>query len=71
MRRIKRFSNRSRRAPERYPEALAQPHTREFDFTGRPMTGWVMVGLEGYAADANLEEWVNLSITYALSLPPK
>ena len=27
--------------PERYPEALAQPHTKEFDFTGRPMAGWV------------------------------
>ena len=57
--------------PERYPEALAQPHTREFDFTGRPMAGWVTVALEGDEADASLEEWVNQGITYALSLPPK
>ena len=57
--------------PDRYSEALAQPHTKEFDFTGRPMAGWVMVSLEGYEADDNLEEWVNLGISYALSLPPK
>ncbi len=57
--------------PERYPEALAQPHTKEFDFTGRPMTGWVTVSLQGYQEDASLETWVNLGITYALSLPPK
>ncbi len=57
--------------PERYPEALAQPHTREFDFTGRPMAGWVTVSLQGYQEDASLETWVNLGITYALSLPPK
>ena len=29
--------------PERYAAALAQPHAREIDFTGRPMTGMVMV----------------------------
>ena len=57
--------------PDRYSEALAQPHTKEFDFTGRPMAGWVMVSLGGYEADDNLEEWVNLGISYALSLPPK
>ncbi len=57
--------------PDRYSEALAQPHTKEFDFTGRPMAGWVMVSLEGYEADLDLENWVNLGITYALSLPPK
>ena len=57
--------------PDRYPKALAQPHTREFDFTGRPMAGWVTVGLDGYEADLDLENWVNLGITYALSLPAK
>ena len=57
--------------PDRYPEALAQAHTKEFDFTGRPMTGWVMVSLEGYEADDSFEEWVNLGITHALSLPAK
>jgi len=35
------------------------------------MAGWVTVGLEGYEADASLEEWINQGITYALSLPPK
>ncbi len=57
--------------PNRYPEALAQPHTKEFDFTGRPMKGWVMVSLPGYEADDTFENWISLGITYALSLPAK
>jgi hypothetical protein len=35
------------------------------------MKGWVMVSLPGYEADDTFEEWVNLGITYALSLPAK
>ena len=57
--------------PERYQEALSQPHTHEFDFTGRAMTGWVVVGPEGHEADASLDDWVMLGLTFALSLPPK
>jgi hypothetical protein len=37
--------------------ALTRPHAREIDFTGRPMTGMVMVATEG--------------IAFASSLPPK
>ena len=32
---------------DEYEAALAQPHVREMDFTGRPMRGWVVVGPEG------------------------
>jgi TfoX/Sxy family transcriptional regulator of competence genes len=57
--------------PERYAAALALPHTREMDFTGRPMTGMVMVAPDGLASDAELGEWVGQALAFASSLPPK
>lgn len=57
--------------PDRYEEALASPHARQFDITGRPMTGWVMVGPAGYAEDEDLERWVQQGLTFAGSLPAK
>jgi len=57
--------------PDQYEEALAAPHARPFDITGRPMTGWVMVGPAGYAEDEELEHWVRQGLTFAGSLPAK
>lgn len=57
--------------PEAYDEALAQPHARVFDMTGRVMRGWVVVAAEGIADDAALGEWVRRGANYARSLPPK
>jgi hypothetical protein len=57
--------------PERYQDALARPHARPFDLTGRPMRGWVFVGAEGCEADADLQAWVQQGVDYALSLPAK
>ena len=44
--------------PEAHEAALAQPHAREMDFTGKPMRGMVYVSSEGLDADADLEAWV-------------
>ena len=41
------------------------------DFTGKPMQGWIYVGAEGVESDAELAEWVELGLEYALSLPAK
>ena len=54
--------------PVRYEDALAQPHTRPFDLTGRPMKGWVVVSPEGYKEDSDLRAWVLRGIEFALSL---
>ena len=56
---------------DEYEAALAKPHVREMDFTGRPMRGWVVVGPEATDDDATLEDWVATGAAYALSLPPK
>ncbi|MBI2170123.1 MAG: TfoX/Sxy family protein [Actinobacteria bacterium] len=52
-------------------DALTRPHAREFDFTGRPMKGWVVVGKGGLADDGDFEMWVKLGVACARSLPPK
>ncbi len=57
--------------PKKYEESLKLPHTRIFDFTGRPMKGWVMVSQEGLESDEDLFRWVQKGINFALSLPPK
>jgi TfoX/Sxy family transcriptional regulator of competence genes len=57
--------------PERNAEALAQPHARPMDFTGRPMKGWVYISPEGYTSDKDLADWLQQGIRFALSLPPK
>jgi TfoX/Sxy family transcriptional regulator of competence genes len=55
----------------RYEEALARPHAKPFDMTGRPMSGWVMVTPAGVAKDEDLRAWVQEGIETALSLPAK
>jgi len=51
--------------------ALAQPHTRIFDMTGRPMKGWILVKPAGLAKKDALAKWVSVGVDYAASLPAK
>lgn len=57
--------------PEAYEEALALPHAREMDFTGKPLKGFVYVGQEGFESDDDLLAWVGRGVNFALSLPAK
>jgi TfoX/Sxy family transcriptional regulator of competence genes len=57
--------------PENYDQALEKSHTRAFDFTGRPMKGWVMVAPEGYESDEDLKYWIEQGVSFAQSLPEK
>jgi TfoX-like protein len=57
--------------PEATDATLAQPHTRRFDLTGRPMDGWILVAPKGIATDAQLGKWVAVAVKYAGALPPK
>jgi hypothetical protein len=51
--------------------ALAEPGTRPFDLTGRPMKGWILVSAVGGAEDDDLRRWVDRGVTFATTLPPK
>ena len=54
---------------EAHADALALPHARPMDFTGRPVAGMVYVGPEGYAGDDALADWVDRGAAYVGSLP--
>jgi TfoX/Sxy family transcriptional regulator of competence genes len=54
-----------------YSLALREPHVREFDITGKSLTGWVMIGLPALATDEALREWVNRCIAFVRTLPAK
>ena len=60
-----------RTGPDTYEDALARPHARVFDFTGRPMRGFVYVGSEGLADQAALSDWLEMAVAFAGSLPAK
>jgi TfoX/Sxy family transcriptional regulator of competence genes len=49
-------------------EALALPFVRQFDITGKPMKGWVMVGKEGFKSDDQLKAWLNQARKYVRTL---
>lgn len=51
--------------------ALAEPHTRPMDFTGRPMKSMVYVDPPGIAGQEDLYRWVDRAAAFAQSLPPK
>ncbi|MDH5513193.1 MAG: TfoX/Sxy family protein [Gammaproteobacteria bacterium] len=51
--------------------ALAEPHARPMDFTGKPMKSMVYVGPEGIADDDDLNRWLGRAIGFAETLPPK
>ena len=57
--------------PERYADAIKQSHSREFDFTGRPMRGFVVVKPKGVESDEDLSTWVQLALDFVMSLPIK
>ena len=56
---------------EKYQEALARPHTKLFDITGKALKGWVMVAPEGCATESTLKAWVEQGLAFARSLPAK
>ena len=60
-----------RLAHDEAEQALAEQHTRQFDFTGRPSRGMVVVEAPALEDPADLAGWVEAGIGFASSLPPK
>ena len=61
-----------RLAPENTESALAEPHTRIFDLSGRPMkNGWILVQPPGLKDDKALSRWVRVGAEFASTLPKK
>lgn len=61
----------SRVGTGRYEEMLQMPQTKQFDITGKPMKGWVMVLSAALDSDEELNNWVQRAIFFVRTLPPK
>ncbi len=60
-----------RLGPDEGDEALKEPHVKEFDITGRPMKGWVLVETEGVEGDDLLAGWIQRAVKFVGNLPAK
>jgi TfoX/Sxy family transcriptional regulator of competence genes len=58
--------------PSETDAALKQPGVRNFDITGRPMKGWLLVSAKSLGQEKKtLSAWVNRGVAYARLLPAK
>ena len=57
--------------PHAYERALAKPHARPMDLTGRPMKGIIWVDAPGIRDKRALRRWIQRGLDFAASLPPK
>ena len=60
-----------RTGPGGMDEALAQPHARPMDFTGKPLKGFVYVDPPGVESEAQLASWIDRALAFTASLPAK
>jgi TfoX/Sxy family transcriptional regulator of competence genes len=61
----------ARVGPQATDTALARPGARTFDFSGRPMKGWVTVRSEVLSEDQMLATWIDDALGFVRTLPPK
>jgi len=54
-----------------YDKALERPGVKEFDITGRPMRGWVMIEPSGIRGDIQLTAWIERAVDFVRTLPGK
>lgn len=57
--------------PDQHVAALARPHARPMDFTGRPLRGYVFVGPKGTTRASQVTGWIGLALSFAATLPPR
>lgn len=60
-----------RLGPAGAARALARPHTRPMDFTGRPLAGMVYVDAPGHRRDRDLRAWLDAAVRFVRTLPRK
>ena len=49
---------------EEYVAALKEKGSREMDFTGTPMKGFVFIGPDGFDSDEDLEYWLSMALKF-------
>ena len=49
---------------DRNNEALAKPHARPMNFTGKPMAGFIFVSPAGTRTEKALENWIRMGLEF-------
>lgn len=60
-----------RLGPEEGEKALNEKFVIQFDITGKPMKGWVMVVPDGVEDDDQLKKWIQRAMKFVEKLPAK
>jgi len=60
----------ARLGPDEGDEALWEPHVKEFDITGRPMKGCVLVEPGGVEDNDQLKGWIQRAVKF-VGKPPR
>ena len=54
-----------------YDDALKDRFVNEFNITGRPMRGWVVVEPGGVQTEEQLKDWIGRAVKFVGKLPAK
>ena len=57
--------------PDAYEDALREPHVKNFDITGKPMKGWIMVEPDGVEKEDQLKNWIERAMMFVKTMPAK
>lgn len=57
--------------PDGYEDAISEPGVRDFDLSGKRMKGWVLVDSQSISDNQDLNDWIDVGMRFAGSLPPK
>jgi hypothetical protein len=57
--------------PDETEDALREPFVKEFDITGRPMKGWVLVEPGGVKNDGQVKDWIGRTVKFVGKLQAK
>lgn len=57
--------------PEQHQAALAEPHVRPMDFSGRPMVGYVYVEPAGSSTEKAVKRWVERGLEFVATVEKK
>jgi hypothetical protein len=61
----------ARVGPEQAAKTLRQPCVTQFEISGRPMKGWVVVEPDGVDTDQQLCDWIERAEKFVETLPAK
>lgn len=61
----------ARVGPENYASSLARAHVRPMDFTGRPLKGYVFVGLAALKTSRSVGSWVDRCLAFVETIEKK